>query len=163
GRPRRRPHAAPDGARAPRAAPREPARAAGAPHDGLRLGRDGRGSPSARSRGLPPQAGRPADRAREAEDRARARGAPPQRRRPRARGARPSADARPPFPDHTPGGPGMRRVVDLIAQVSPTVSTLLLTGESGTGKEVVARAIHRASPRAAEPFVAVNLGALPDT
>jgi DNA-binding NtrC family response regulator len=73
-----------------------------------------------------------------------------------------SPEARAAFPDLVAESPAMRRVLELIAQVAPTVSTLLLTGESGTGKEVVARAIHRASPRAAEPFVAINLGALPD-
>src|SRR5207245_11454499 len=53
-------------------------------------------------------------------------------------------------------------VLKKAAQVSPTETTVLLTGESGTGKEVVARLIHRASPRKEGPFVARNCAALPE-
>jgi len=57
----------------------------------------------------------------------------------------------------------MRAVFDLIGKVAPTRTTVLLTGESGTGKELVARAIHARSPRASEPFVPINCGAIPET
>jgi DNA-binding NtrC family response regulator len=59
--------------------------------------------------------------------------------------------------------PGMERVRTLIGKVAPTQSTVLILGETGTGKELVARAVHDQSPRAAEPFVAINCGALPET
>jgi transcriptional regulator with GAF, ATPase, and Fis domain len=49
-----------------------------------------------------------------------------------------------------------------VAKVAPTETTVLLLGESGTGKEVVARAIHRGSPRKDGPFSAINCAALPD-
>ena len=55
----------------------------------------------------------------------------------------------------------LRRVRDLVAQVAPGDTRVLITGESGTGKELVAAAIHRASRRAAGPFVAVNSAAIP--
>jgi two-component system NtrC family response regulator len=58
---------------------------------------------------------------------------------------------------------GMERVRTLIAKVAPTQSTVLILGETGTGKELVARAVHDQSTRAAEPFVAINCGALPET
>jgi two-component system, NtrC family, response regulator AtoC len=57
--------------------------------------------------------------------------------------------------------PAMRNVRDMIAKVATTNAAILLTGESGVGKEVVARAIHRASPRSAKQFLKVNCAALP--
>lgn len=55
----------------------------------------------------------------------------------------------------------MQQVFDLIMQVAPRRSTILIQGESGTGKELVAKAIHHRSPRADRPFVAVNSGTIP--
>ncbi len=54
----------------------------------------------------------------------------------------------------------MKQALALAAQVAARPTTVLLTGESGVGKEVVARFIHRRSPRAEEPFVAINCAAL---
>ncbi len=59
--------------------------------------------------------------------------------------------------------PGMRKVYELIKRVAVTSSNVLVTGESGTGKELVAKAIHRQSPRSQEPFVVVNCGGVPET
>ncbi len=56
----------------------------------------------------------------------------------------------------------MRRVMDLATRVASHTTTVLVTGESGTGKEVVARAIHRMSPRRDGPFIAINCGAIPE-
>jgi two-component system, NtrC family, response regulator AtoC len=52
-------------------------------------------------------------------------------------------------------------VMKLVGKVSPTNLPVLITGESGTGKEVIARAIHKRSHRANQPFVAINCGAIP--
>jgi Nif-specific regulatory protein len=59
--------------------------------------------------------------------------------------------------------PGMRKVFEFIRRVAPTDSTVLVQGESGTGKELVAHAIHRNSPRANRPFVAINCAAIAET
>jgi DNA-binding NtrC family response regulator len=73
----------------------------------------------------------------------------------------------------TEGGPGfegmighsavMREVYELTRRVAATNATVLLTGETGTGKELVARALHRLSPRSTGPFVRVNCGALSES
>ncbi len=57
--------------------------------------------------------------------------------------------------------PALRRVREMVAQVAPGDTRVLITGESGTGKELVAAAIHRASGRSSAPFVAVNSAAIP--
>src|SRR5499426_3793716 len=59
--------------------------------------------------------------------------------------------------------PEMARIYQLITQIASTPTTVLITGESGTGKELVARAIHTRSDRRAQPFVAVNVAAIPET
>ncbi len=55
----------------------------------------------------------------------------------------------------------MLRLFDLVAQVAPSRSTVLIQGESGTGKELIAKAIHAHSPRRDKPFIPVNTGAVP--
>lgn len=57
----------------------------------------------------------------------------------------------------------IREVLVRVEQMAPVSSTVLIQGESGTGKELVARAIHHLSPRRGRPFIAVNVGALPET
>jgi PAS domain S-box-containing protein len=57
----------------------------------------------------------------------------------------------------------LRKVLLEIAKVAPTDSTVLITGETGTGKELVARAIHKRSPRSARAFVSVNCAAIPQS
>jgi DNA-binding NtrC family response regulator len=59
--------------------------------------------------------------------------------------------------------PAIIDIIRIVQKVAPSNSTILVQGESGTGKEVIARAIHRLSPRAQRPFVAINCSAIPDT
>lgn len=59
--------------------------------------------------------------------------------------------------------PAIRKVLDAIAAVAETDSTVLVTGESGTGKELVARAVHASGARQGRPFVTVDCAAIPDT
>jgi DNA-binding NtrC family response regulator len=56
----------------------------------------------------------------------------------------------------------MQEIFDLIQDIAPTGSTVLITGETGTGKELAARAIHTHSPRSEGPFVSVNCGSIPE-
>ena len=79
----------------------------------------------------------------------------------------PSAPPRPAAPDGGGVGelvgqsPAMRAVYETVRKVAPTGANVLVLGENGTGKELVAEAVHRLSGRAAGPFVAVDLGAVP--
>jgi DNA-binding NtrC family response regulator len=65
------------------------------------------------------------------------------------------------FPNIVGRSDRMVRMLDLVTQVAPSRSTVLITGETGTGKELIAKAIHAHSPRADSMFVAVNSGSLP--
>ena len=58
--------------------------------------------------------------------------------------------------------PEMRKILKTVYKIAPTTSTVLITGESGSGKEFLANVVHRYSKRAAEPFIAVNCGAIPE-
>ncbi|NRA96661.1 MAG: sigma-54-dependent Fis family transcriptional regulator [Planctomycetes bacterium] len=79
----------------------------------------------------------------------------------RARSAGHEADAgRQEFEGIVGKSPGMVHVYDTIRRIAPTKATVLIQGENGTGKELVAKAIHTLSPRAKEPFVALNCAAL---
>ncbi len=65
------------------------------------------------------------------------------------------------FPSIVGKSDKMHVLLDLVAQVAPSRSTVLISGESGTGKELIAKAIHSASPRADKAFVPVNTGSIP--
>jgi len=56
----------------------------------------------------------------------------------------------------------LQQIQEAVARIAPTKTSVLITGESGTGKELVARAIHRNSPRAELPFIQVNCAAIPE-
>jgi formate hydrogenlyase transcriptional activator len=67
------------------------------------------------------------------------------------------------FEDIVGSSPALRRVLEAVEQVAGTDATVLVTGETGTGKGLIARAIHRRSPRAHGPLVRFNSGAVPET
>jgi two-component system, NtrC family, nitrogen regulation response regulator GlnG len=75
--------------------------------------------------------------------------------------APPTAAAVSETPEMLGQAPAMQEVFRAIGRLSQSHATVLITGESGTGKELVARALHRHSPRAAGPFVAINTAAIP--
>ncbi len=57
----------------------------------------------------------------------------------------------------------MKKIFNILPQISDSDSSVLIEGETGTGKELMARAIHNMSPRKEKPFIAINCGAMPDT
>jgi DNA-binding NtrC family response regulator len=65
------------------------------------------------------------------------------------------------FPNIVGKSDKMQAVFDLVSQVAPSRSTVLISGESGTGKEVIAKAIHSASTRADKAFIPINTGSIP--
>jgi formate hydrogenlyase transcriptional activator len=67
------------------------------------------------------------------------------------------------FEEIVGSSPSLRTVLSHVSKVATTDSTVLITGETGTGKELIARAIHKRSPRSARAFVAVNCAAIPSS
>ncbi len=65
------------------------------------------------------------------------------------------------FEEIVGSSPPLRAVLSHLSKVAPTDSTALITGETGTGKELIARAIHKRSPRSAPAFVSINCAAIP--
>jgi DNA-binding NtrC family response regulator len=65
------------------------------------------------------------------------------------------------FPNIVGKSERMLKIFDLVSQVAPSRSTILVTGETGTGKELIAKAIHANSPRGEHPFIPVNSGSIP--
>ncbi|MEQ1636260.1 MAG: nitrogen regulation protein NR(I) [Methylococcales bacterium] len=74
-------------------------------------------------------------------------------------------DHAPPAPEATPeiigAAPAMQEVFRAIGRLARSQITVLINGESGTGKELVAKALHRHSPRSSKPFIALNMAAIP--
>jgi len=85
--------------------------------------------------------------------------APPRAARPAAAPAAPVSGAMRRMAGHSSA---MQQVRALVEKVARSMAPVLVNGESGTGKELVARAIHEISPRAAQPFIAVNCSAIPE-
>ncbi len=69
----------------------------------------------------------------------------------------------PPASDMIAGSAAMQRVMKIVERVAPTEATVLIRGENGTGKELIARELHRLSPRAGKVLVSVDLGAIAET
>jgi formate hydrogenlyase transcriptional activator len=67
------------------------------------------------------------------------------------------------FEEIVGSSPALKTVLSGIVNVAPTDSTVLITGETGTGKELIARAVHKGSPRAGHAFINVNCGAIPSS
>ena len=76
-------------------------------------------------------------------------------------GLREEVDRSSMFEEIVGSSPPLRAVLSHLSKVAPTDSTVLITGETGTGKELIARAIHKRSPRSARAFVSVNCAAIP--
>src|SRR5260370_5227743 len=57
----------------------------------------------------------------------------------------------------------MQEVMQIGEMAAPSSASVLITGETGSGKEIVARTIHKLSPRASGPFIAINCSAIPET
>src|SRR5213595_2111241 len=72
-----------------------------------------------------------------------------------------AAESLPGTPDILGQAQSMQEVFRAVGRLSQSSATVLITGESGTGKELVARALHRHSPRADKPFIAINTAAMP--
>ena len=70
------------------------------------------------------------------------------------------AETGPPIPGLIGSGPAMQHIYRLVRQVAQSNASVLLLGETGTGKELIAKALHRLSPRGSGPFIRVNCGAL---
>ena len=72
--------------------------------------------------------------------------------------------ARPlPLPEMVGESPGMLELARLVRLVAPRSASVLIEGETGTGKELVAKAVHRLSPRASKPFITLNCAAIPES
>jgi two-component system response regulator HydG len=67
------------------------------------------------------------------------------------------------YPEIVSRSPGMKQLLEIIKTVAPTSANILIMGENGTGKELAARALHNESQRRHEPFIHVDLGAIPET